>query len=273
MESKFVKVGGIRTHYLEAGSGNDVVILLHGAEYGGNSMNSWEYNIDALARHFHVFAVDMAGFGGTDKVFRFDDPAALRINHIRDFMDVLCIEEAHFIGNSFGGGLILKVASAERPAWNIKKIISISGGGPNNLETFELMNHYDGTKEYMRKIHEVLFYDEKWTTDEYVEKRYQASIQPGAWEALSAARFRSPVANKGDGFVLKPYESYHLIKSPVLICCGTEDVVKLPDYKDRMQELIPNCRVKVFEKCRHNAQIECADEFNHIAIEFLLDES
>ncbi|WP_180994197.1 alpha/beta fold hydrolase [Bacillus sp. Marseille-P3661] len=246
--------------------------MLHGAEYGGNSLNCWEYNIDALSKHFHVFAVDMVGFGETEKLFSFDDVASLRINHIKNFMDTLCIPEAHFIGNSFGGGLILKIASDENPAWNIKKIISISGGGPNNKDTFHLLNNYDCSKQYMKRIHEVLFFNEQWKTDEYVEKRYQSSIKPGAWEALSVARFRSPIAPKNAGFVLKDYPPYENIKNTVLVCCGDKDDLKLPDYKDRLAEMIPNCQVKVFENCKHNAQIEYADEFNRLAIEFLLDE-
>jgi 2-hydroxymuconate-semialdehyde hydrolase len=272
MKSNYLMVGDIKTHYIEAGEGNNHLILLHGGEYGGSALHSWEYNIEAFAEHFHVYAVDMIGYGGTDKVVDFNDKGLMRLNHIKKFMEVLCIDNASFVGNSVGGGFILKVASMDKPLWNINKAITISGGGPMNSEAFNVLINYDCTKEYMKKIHDLLFYDEKWKTDEYIEKRYQSSIQPGAWEALSAARFRSPVAKSSGGAVPLDYsEEYKNIKSPVLICTGKYDTLKREDYSDKLSELIPNSQVVLFDNTCHNAQIEQAEEFNKLAIEFLLN--
>ncbi|WP_180994198.1 alpha/beta fold hydrolase [Bacillus sp. Marseille-P3661] len=270
MYSKYIKVDGIRTHYIEAGEGDNYVILLHGAEFGGNSQNSWEYNIQALSKHFHVFAIDMLGFGGTEKIFHFEDIKAFRIEHIRKFMDTLCIDSASFIGNSMGGGLILKVASEEKPRWNINKAITISGGGPNNPETHSFVNNYDCTFDYMRKIHHLFFYDDAWKQEEYVNKRYLESIKPGAWEALSVSRFKSPLAKqKASGRIPDYSSAYKNIKVPILICAGDQDKLKLPDYSERLSNLIPNSQVKVFKDCSHCAQIEKAEEFNDLAIDFL----
>ena len=113
-QSKYVMVGNIRTHYLEAGEG-EPLMLLHRGEYGASAVNSWEYNIEALSKHFHVYALDMVGFGNTDKLYSFDDAQAFRLNHIREFMRVMCIQEASFIGNSVGGGMILSVAAQDQP--------------------------------------------------------------------------------------------------------------------------------------------------------------
>src|SRR5206468_2404416 len=51
--SRYVMVGPIRTHYLEAGTG-EPLILLHSAEFGGRAEFSWRYNIATLAERFHV---------------------------------------------------------------------------------------------------------------------------------------------------------------------------------------------------------------------------
>ena len=120
-QSKYVMVGNIRTHYLEAGEG-EPLILIHSGEYGGSAENSWEYNIEALSKHFHVYALDMVGFGHTDKLFNFDDPQAFRLNHIREFMQVMCINEASFMGSSVGGGMLLAVAAQEQPICQLKSL-------------------------------------------------------------------------------------------------------------------------------------------------------
>jgi pimeloyl-ACP methyl ester carboxylesterase len=56
---RFLRVAGTRTHVMEMGAG-DPVILLHGF---GDSMGTWRYAMPALARRHHVIAADLPGFG------------------------------------------------------------------------------------------------------------------------------------------------------------------------------------------------------------------
>lgn len=272
IQSKYVQVDNIKTHYLEAGEGDNNVVLIHSAEFGATARNSWEYNIGALAdAGFHVYALDMIGYGETDKIFNFGDPVFFRIHHITRFLETLYIDEAHFIGNSYGGGTILRVASMEKPLWNIKKIITVSGGGPNNPEAHKIANKYDCTFEYMRKLHELMFFDEKWLADEYVEKRYKASLIEGHWEALAAAGLKSPQHKTEDSGPPEYSQEYKNIKVPVLICAGDHDPLKFPDYAEKMSALIPNNQVKMFKNSQHCSHIEHSDEFNELAIKFLLE--
>ena len=55
---KFIDLDGRRTHYIEKGEGNPV-ILLHGFFYDSYL---WAANIDALAKNFKVYALDLWGF-------------------------------------------------------------------------------------------------------------------------------------------------------------------------------------------------------------------
>lgn len=105
VQSRFVQVDGVRTHYLEAiptgpqAGERDPVLLLHSGEFGARAEFSWRYTIAELATHFHVYAPDMVGFGRTELLYSFSDPTGFRIRHIRRFMEVLDIGPAHFIGN------------------------------------------------------------------------------------------------------------------------------------------------------------------------------
>jgi pimeloyl-ACP methyl ester carboxylesterase len=103
-QHRTIVVGDIKTHFLEAGSGPDLV-LLHGGEYGASAEITWRYNIDALSKVFHVIAPDTLGWGQTDKLYSFSDPAGLRIKHLQRFLESLGIGKAFFVGNSAGGGL------------------------------------------------------------------------------------------------------------------------------------------------------------------------
>ena len=65
-KSWFIRTGGIKTHFIEAGEG-DPLILIHGGGPGASGEHNWGNNIESLARHFHVFALDLIGYGLTDK--------------------------------------------------------------------------------------------------------------------------------------------------------------------------------------------------------------
>ena len=62
LESKFLNIDGMRTHFFEGGRGPHVV-LLHSGEFGGCAELSWEFTAPALAEHFHVVAADLRGYG------------------------------------------------------------------------------------------------------------------------------------------------------------------------------------------------------------------
>jgi len=270
--SKYVMAGGIKTHYLEAGEGEPVV-LLHSGEFGGCAELSWEYNIEALSQHFRVYAPDWLGYGKTEKLFSFTDMFDKRVRHLCECLRVMEIESAHFIGNSMGGTMLAAVAAEPEPAFPIKKMILCSAGGfvPEN-EARNILNSYDCSKEHMRKILQVLFYDPKWAEGEYLERKYAASLEPGAWECTAAARFKAPVnIDKSDE--KKVYGSDpRSIRVPTLIVAGKEDLLRLPGYADQLHQEIAGSRLHVFEKARHCPHIEHSGEFNRLAIEFLLGE-
>ncbi|HYU20806.1 MAG TPA: alpha/beta hydrolase [Chloroflexota bacterium] len=268
VSSRFVMAGGIRTHYLEAGRGEPVV-LLHSAEFGGRAELSWRYNIAALAERFHVCAPDMAGFGRTEKVFNFSDRNGFRVRHVRAFMKALCIDSAHFVGNSFGGSILQTIAAQHpsgAPKW-IRSIVSVSGGGfaPDN-DARKVLTHYDGSREGMRAILRVMFWDERWWSEEHVEERWRASIEPGAWEAVAAARLAVPGQEKGFGSERGDPGN---IKVPVLVVGGDRELLREPGCWEDLHRRIPNAELKIFSPARHCPHIEFADEFNRLAVEFL----
>jgi len=266
VESRYVQVGPIRTHYLEAGRG-EPLILLHSAEFSGRAEFSWRYNIAPLAEHFHVYAPDMVGFGYTDKIYSFTDPAGFRVRFIRDWMDTLCIPSAHFMGNSFGGSLILTVAATHPVAWNIRSIVTSSGGGyaPVN-EARTTLNDYDGSRDWMRRILQVLFWDERWWAEDEVEERWQASREPGTWAATAAARLNLPGLPRAT-----PPErpDYGNIGVPTLITGGADDLLREPGTWEALHRQIPGSDLRVFERARHCPHIEFADVFNRLAVDFL----
>jgi 2-hydroxymuconate-semialdehyde hydrolase len=270
-QHRTIVAGEIKTHFLEAGSGPDLV-LLHGGEYGASAEITWRYNIEALAKQFHVVAPDLLGWGLTDKLYSFSDPAGLRIKHLQRFLETLGIGRAFFVGNSAGGGLVLRASVRQPSPLQIQRMVTICG----NASVFKTnsqadLENYTPSLENMKKVVALLYHDSKWQTEENIRERYECSIIPGAWEALSAARLRSPVhqvRSTTEEFV----KQLSQLKIPLLIMSCEHDPLNQSDWDVNFQKIVPGSKVHRFMHSAHEPQIEETEEFNRVLTEFLLRE-
>lgn len=270
-QHRTIFVGDIRTHFLEAGSGPDL-ILLHGGEYGASAEITWRYNIEALSERFHVIAPDILGWGQTDKIYSFSDPAGFRIKHLQRFLEALGIGKAYFVGNSAGGGLLLRASVRQPPPLQIRKMVTICG----NASVFKTnsqadLENYTPSLENMRKIVALLYHDPKWQTEENIRERYECSIIPGAWEALSAARLRSP-AHQARSTTEEFVRQLSRLEIPLLIMSCEHDPLNQRDWDVNFQKIVPGSKIHRFRHSAHEPQIEESEEFNRVLTEFLLEE-
>jgi 2-hydroxymuconate-semialdehyde hydrolase len=269
-ERRDILVDGIATSYLEAGAGEPIV-LLHGGEFGGEAEVCWEHNIAALAEHYHVLAPDLLGFGRTDKLVDFVDGRARRIRHLARFVDLVGATGAPCIGNSMGGMLLLFDAASPAPLLSAKKIVTIAGGGAlNDNEHVEALFNYDGSVEAMRNIVGALFHGKHFADDDaYVERRRAASLVPGAWEAVAAARFRRPKELQES----RPSSPivFSKIGMPTLVIAGENDKIKPHGWWNELTDQMPNARAAVVSDAGHCPQIEQPKIVNELLLDFLLN--
>ena len=271
IERRDILVDGIETSFLEAGSG-DPVVLLHGGEFGGEAEICWEATIPALARHFRVLAPDLLGFGRTAKLVDFLDGRARRLRHLARFIEVMGAVGSPCVGNSMGGMLLLFDAASDRPLLSSRKLVSIAGAGalvdasPHMNALFD----YDGSTAAMRGIVEALFHDPRWASDDaYVERRRASSLAPGAWEAVAAARFRRPDAVQE----ARPKSSidFSRIATPTLIVAGECDKIKPHGWWEELRGQMTDARVLLVPEAGHCPQLEQPNLVNGALVEFLLD--
>lgn len=262
-----IVIDGLETQYFEAGAGEPLV-LLHGGEFGSCAEFAWEYNISALSEHFRVVAPDLLGFGGTAKVHDFVDGKGRRLWHLVRLCEELNIERAVFVGNSMGGALLLNDAAAPEPQLPATKIVSLCGGGPlEKNDSVAALFDYDGSVDGMRRLLDGLFEGKNWRTDiEYLRRRHAASIAPGAWEAIAAARFRRPNAEAEEKPLLAA--TYESIDVPVLIVEGGRDKLKPRGWAKGLANDIPGATSAVIELAGHCPQIEQPGAFHELLLAF-----
>jgi len=102
-ESIDTNVGRLST--MQAGAGPPVVAL-HGL---GGTKASFLPTVAALADDYRVIAVDLPGFGESDKPIAAAYDAAWFARAVTDLLDALEIDRAHVVGNSMGGRVAIEV--------------------------------------------------------------------------------------------------------------------------------------------------------------------
>jgi 2-hydroxymuconate-semialdehyde hydrolase len=263
-------VDGLLTSYLEAGNG-DPVILLHGGEFGAGAEIGWEQTLMALAARYRVLAPDMLGFGQSAKVIDFNDGRGMRIRHVARFCAELEVGSAHFIGNSMGAIMLLADATSDSPLLPMRSLVAICGGGEiQRNQHMEALYDYDATVPAMRRIVEALFHDPSYPADDdYVRRRYESSMAPGAWEAVAAARFRRPRAAPPP--TPSSTRAYERVSVPALVVEGGSDKLLPLGWAKEIADQIPRGRSAVIDAAGHCPQIEQSAFVNALLLEFLLD--
>jgi 2-hydroxy-6-oxo-6-(2'-aminophenyl)hexa-2,4-dienoate hydrolase len=259
--SDYLDIEGIRTHYLEAGSG-PTLVLIHGGGAGADAWGNWRGCIPLYARHFRVVAVDMVGFGKTDK----PDPAHFgyrqedRNAHMIGFIEKLNVGAVNIIGNSMGGATTLGVAM-RRPELVRKMVLMGSAGiavdNPDPEARKALA--FDFTRDGMRRLMEALAGPGYRIDEHLVDYRLKLACEPAARTALLAMR---------TGKLTYPENEVAQIKVPTLVVGGKLDRIAVPARIYRFLELLENSWGFMLPHCGHWVMMEAPEEFTAITTTF-----
>lgn len=261
--------GGVKTNYLEAGEGPDV-LLIHGSGPGVTAYANWRLVIPALAADFHVVAPDMVGFGFTDRPADVEYGVQTWADQTVALMDSLDIEKASIVGNSFGGAIALRIAARHPDRVDRLVLMGTMGVSFPITEGLERVWGYEPSFENMRKVLDVFAYNRELVPDELAEVRYRASMQPGFQESF-AAMFPAPRQRWVEAMAT-PEEDIRRLPHRTLIVHGREDQVIPVDTSLRLIQIIDNAELHVFGHCGHWTQIEKSAEFNRLVRDFLADQ-
>lgn len=263
-----VDVAGLGANYLEAGAGTPVV-LIHGSGPGVTAWANWRGAIPVLAEHFRVLAPDITGFGYTDH--RPDGVYTLDtwVDFTLGFMDAVGVEQAHLVGNSFGGALALAV-TADAPQRVGRLVLMGSVGLKFELtEALDAVWGYQPSEERMGELLRLFAHDQTIVTDELVRSRFEASVRPGFQEAYSSL-FPAPRQRWVDALAT-PEDRVAAIEHETLIVHGRDDRVIPVETSIRLNQLISRSQLHVFGECGHWTQIEQAGRFTSLVRDFLLE--
>lgn len=256
----FVDVNGVATHYLEAGQpGLPQVVLVHGGGAGADASGNWRYTVPLLADDFHIFAVDMIGFGRSGKpdCANFVYSQAARNAHLTGFLRALGLNKVSLVGNSMGGATALGVAM-ESPDLVHRLVLMGSAGLVSEItEDLRPIIFYDFTLEGMRRLITALTGSRFDASPELVKRRYELSIQSDARRAYEATMKWI----RDQGGLAYSEEAIRTVKTPTLVLNGKEDAVVPLRCAYRFLELLENSWGYFIPHCGHWAMIEAPLDF------------
>jgi pimeloyl-ACP methyl ester carboxylesterase len=275
LEDQFVDIKGIRTRYWQAGVNGSPVILLHGI---GCSVLEWQHNMTAMAETHRVFALDLLGFGLTDKPD--DESYSLRrlAQFVLDFMSEKQLASAHIAGNSLGGRLALECAMID--ASRVSSLLLVDPAGiarhgalfefrlaavPFLGELFTRPNRI-GTKMLWSKA----FFDAApFVDNQLVTTKVALASLPGAQAAfLKTLRGFLQFGGFRTELVDQLQAALPGIAIPTLVIWGENDRLVPATHAEVLRKNLPKVEVQIWKQCGHVPQIERAAQFNQTALRF-----
>ena len=227
-----------KVYYVQAGEANRYppLLLVHGF---GASTDHWRKNISDLQREFQVWAIDLLGFGRSQKP-NWQYSGSLWREQLKDFINEKIGQPVVIAGNSLGGYASLTVA-AQYPEL-IAGVILLNSAGPftntNPLGAQQvnpmqkllqqgmqgllrqswasyLLFQFVRQKSRIRRTLEQVYLDKSAVTDRLVEEIYRPSCDQGASQVFASV-FSTPQGAKVD-------ELLSQMVCPVLLLWGEAD--------------------------------------------------
>jgi 2-hydroxy-6-oxonona-2,4-dienedioate hydrolase len=260
---KFTNVNGYMIRYLDYGPPDrKILILLHGL---GASAERWSRVIPALSRDYRVIALDIIGFGYSDK------PAVeytmdFFIDFFRSFLDNLGIFKTSIIGSSLGG----HIASEFAVRFNqmVEKLVLVSPAGmmrksSPTLDRYIMAALYPEYQRVYDTFREMV-YDPNAVNQELLMDFLNRMSLPNAKYAFMSTLLGMRYAPSLIGRLSN-------ITAPTLLVWGENDTtIPLAEYANQYNG-IPNMEeLVVVKKCGHIPPVEKPATFNRIVLRFLM---
>ncbi len=256
-------------HYVQKGQQGPCLLLVHGF---GASTDHWQKNIEVLSQNYRVWAIDLLGFGRSQK------PNTIYTGELwRDQFKAFCeevIQEPVFIaGNSLGGyaSLCFAVDSPEwvrgvillncagrftqpevpQPQWK-KQITSLRQRIFRSAVFIDVMSVFlffnARRRSQIRKVLGQVYKDQTAITDQLVENIRRPALDKGALQVFSAV-FKSPPGRTLD-VLLKDLDR------PLFLLWGAADPWMTPAKTETFRQYFPAADLELIDAghCPHDEQ-------------------
>ncbi len=250
--ARFATIDDARIRYVDFGEG-PAVVLIHGF---GASLDSWGPVLPVLAKRHRVIALDLKGFGWSDRPEGdYSLPAQARV--VLGLMRDRGIERAAIVGQSWGAAVALSVVAAAPE--RVTRVALYDGlAFEDQVSSFMTWARVRGMGKLMfwlmwdstllAENAQLAFYDKSLVTADRLDRIEASMDRPGAKAAAYSVIHQ---------LRLRELERrYPSMTQPFLLLWGREDEVTPARFGERLARALPNAKMVVYPRCGHLPQVE-----------------
>lgn len=270
LEVREVEAAGKTISALSTGQGSEAVVLLHGL---GSNKSSFFETVSALEPGHRVHAIDLPGFGSSEKPLRAPYDAPWFAESVLGAMDSLGVERAHLVGNSMGGRVAIEVGlqAPERArslsllapslAWRRRRQLSplvrfarpelaaIPHFAPNRVVERQFWAMFARPDRIHPEMAEM-------ACGEFVKGYRNASNRVALSSSARHIYLEEPFGPNGFWTRLAD------LSVPALFVWGDEDPLVPYAFARHVREALPNAEHLLLRECGHAPQVELPEETN-----------
>ncbi|MDB4965570.1 MAG: hypothetical protein JWN44_1259 [Myxococcales bacterium] len=271
LPGRFVSTPVGRVFVHQQGRG-EPLLLIHGW-----MMSHWYFRpiIDALSADYEIFALDLPGFGESDRPA--PDAFAYDLGAYADIVDAvmgeLGLARADVIGASMGGGVALTLA-ARHPDRVQRLVLAASAVYPPPLRALDarlaltpvlgplVFRHLFGRRDFARGCRSFSVRDGRCLDDEWIDYFWARLNRAGGLDAAYACMrtLTSMSENNADP---------GRVRAPTLLVWGDEDRLVPLAHGKRLARAIAGARLEIVPAAGHMPFIERPAEFLRVVRPFL----
>lgn len=265
-QDKFIVIGGHRHRYIETGPDGPAMLLVHGIS---SSLDYFGPSIPLLARSFRVLAIDLLGFGGSDKPKGMAYSLQLYADLIREFAEKTGAAGSgplYATGHSMGGKYLLATALLHEGLFD--KLVLSNTDGFISLPSWARGLSLPGVRHLLKRIVtrpdiarnmlESAFHSTRNVPPELLQRFIDTAVDDGAFETVMGLNRnlmdldlqRSGLRARLAGF-----------KVPTLIIWGDRDRYMSPRIAGIVRKEIPCSRLVMLRECGHSPMLEHPEAF------------
>jgi len=260
----------VKVHYIEAGDpGAPAMILIHGF---ASSTLTWKDCVPELAKYYHVYAIDMPGFGYSDKFRDFPYGPEGYGKVVVEFMDLKGIDKAVVGGNSMGGGVSAWLAM-NRPERLTHLVLIDAAGYPMETPGLVSLAQKQWLKPIIKPFYgkfivgmglKQVYYDDSKVTPEWIEL-YGRPFKTANGKDVPFWVFEKLGEEDWEAQSVK----IPTIKIPTLIIWGENDTWIPLEHAHMFNRDIEGSKLVIIPECGHVPEEEKPDVVVAAILEFL----
>jgi len=270
---RLAALGNLQIAYRDGGQGANPVMLIHGL---CSMVYTWQDVFEAIAARHRTVALDLKGFGASDKPegdYRLEAQAEIVLR----LMDELGLERATLVGNSMGGAVALRLAEC----WphRVTRLVLVDPAAYQAHTRSQLARLLLGSSGVIGQALGLHALKRLMRSPAFIENRMRFIY--GRHSIITPERvaaYHSVLSDEGcqraiiamlQAWDLRPIErDLRLVRQPTLVIWGEHDRLIRPRFGQRLVRDLPHAELRIMP-CGHAPQEEMPLEFARLVNDFL----